>query len=286
MVHLTGRLTNALSQPQDASESLDFAEILKAYDREQRRDVLCFDTDREATSRVVRHVSRLGGQGAVLYWELAGANIEAAVREQIRYFEGIGQDFEWKVHEHDSPADIGAQLVALGFKAEEEETLVVLALNALPERLAAAATESVQRIIDPGSIDEIKSMMEEVWHEDFTDLATSLRLELNENAAHLGLYIARAGGVLASVGWLRFAERGSFASLWGGTTLPKYRNRGLYTALVAVRARDALRRGFRYLTVDAAPTSRPILEKLGFQALTRVRGYTWSAKRQKVGRSP
>ena len=38
--------------------------------------------------------------------------------------------------------------------------------------------------------------------------------------------------------------------------------------MVAARARDAVRLGAEYLIVDALPTSRPILERLGFVHLT------------------
>jgi hypothetical protein len=48
-----------------------------------------------------------------------------------------------------------------------------------------------------------------------------------------------------------FAKRGErgteFATLWGGGTLPAWRSRGIYRAIVAYRANLALRRGFRYL---------------------------------------
>jgi GNAT superfamily N-acetyltransferase len=258
---------------------LTIAQILALYDAEERRDVEDFDTHREASQSVVRHTSRFGGQGAVIYWDLAGADLEAVVREQIRYFESIGQDFEWKVYDHDSPVELGTQLVTLGFKPEAEETIVILDLAALPERLTTSTIENVERVFDPDDVNEIISMMESVWHDDFSDLAASLRAQLREDSSHLGLYVARMDGAPASVGWIRFHDRSCFASLWGGTTVPTYRNRGLYTALVAARAREALRHDSRYLTVDAAPTSRPILEKLGFRELTRARGYTWSVKR-------
>jgi len=37
-----------------------------------------------------------------------------------------------------------------------------------------------------------------------------------------------------------------------------YRKRGLYTALLAVRAQEGRARQVKYLTVDASPMSRPI----------------------------
>jgi GNAT superfamily N-acetyltransferase len=66
-----------------------------------------------------------------------------------------------------------------------------------------------------------------------------------------------------------------FAGLWGGATLPQYRKMGIYTAVVAARAQEAIRRGYRFLTVDAGDMSRPILQKRGFQLLTYTTPYTW-----------
>ena len=66
----------------------------------------------------------------------------------------------------------------------------------------------------------------------------------------------------------------SFASLWGGGTLPAYRGRGLYRGLVAHRAAEALRGGYRFLTIDARDaTSRPILERLGAVPLVGTTGW-------------
>ncbi|HEY0793243.1 MAG TPA: hypothetical protein VGD78_19420 [Chthoniobacterales bacterium] len=55
--------------------------------------------------------------------------------------------------------------------------------------------------------------------------------------------------------------------------MPSHRGGGLYRALVAARANEARRLGCRFLTVEARETSSPILERLGFVALTRVTGW-------------
>ncbi|HEY3017227.1 MAG TPA: GNAT family N-acetyltransferase, partial [Gaiellaceae bacterium] len=57
---------------------------------------------------------------------------------------------------------------------------------------------------------------------------------------------------------------------------PEWRRRGIYRALVAYRARLAERRGRRYLQVDASDESRPILERLGFVAVTTTTPFVWS----------
>jgi GNAT superfamily N-acetyltransferase len=90
---------------------------------------------------------------------------------------------------------------------------------------------------------------------------------LRDKSEQVSIYVAYVDGVPASVGWIDFHERSDFAGLWGGSTLPAYRKRGLYTALVAERAQEAIQRGVRYLTIDASPMSRAVLEKFGFRLM-------------------
>jgi GNAT superfamily N-acetyltransferase len=78
---------------------------------------------------------------------------------------------------------------------------------------------------------------------------------------------------------MRFPSGTEFATLWGGSTLPGWRRRGIYRALVHRRAQVAVARGRRYLEVDASSESRPILERLGFRAVTQTRPYVWSPPR-------
>jgi hypothetical protein len=76
--------------------------------------------------------------------------------------------------------------------------------------------------------------------------------------------IAEVEGTVVCAGWIRYVAGTSFATLWGGSTLPEYRNRGVYSAVVGYRAALAVRRGYDLLQVDASPNSRPILLRRGF----------------------
>jgi GNAT superfamily N-acetyltransferase len=80
--------------------------------------------------------------------------------------------------------------------------------------------------------------------------------------------VAYVDGLPVSGGRVDFDEGVEFAGLFGGVTLPEFRGRGLYRATVAKRAELARERGYRWLYVDALPTSRPILERNGFVAMT------------------
>ena len=50
----------------------------------------------------------------------------------------------------------------------------------------------------------------------------------------------------------------------------------IFRALVAHRARLAADHGYRYLQVDALPTSRPIPARLGFEPVARTTPYVWT----------
>ena len=82
-----------------------------------------------------------------------------------------------------------------------------------------------------------------------------------------------AGERPIAAGRLELPPSGEFAGLWGGGTVPDWRHRGVFRSLVAYRAKIARDRGFRYLQVDAAAASRPILERLGFVELAKTTPY-------------
>lgn len=77
-------------------------------------------------------------------------------------------------------------------------------------------------------------------------------------------------------GRVDFTPKASFAGLYGGATAPRWRHKGIYRALVRYRAELAARLGYRYLFVDAAPPSRPILERAGFVRAAITTPYDWS----------
>jgi GNAT superfamily N-acetyltransferase len=90
------------------------------------------------------------------------------------------------------------------------------------------------------------------------------------------MVVAMAGDDPVSSARVDFLANRDFARLWGGSTLPAWRGKGIYRALVAYRAELAAARGYRFLPVDASSQSRPILERLGFAAVASVTRYLWT----------
>ena len=83
-------------------------------------------------------------------------------------------------------------------------------------------------------------------------------------------------GEAVSYAILRMTEGTQFCGLWGGSTLPSWRRRGLYRALVSHRASMALERGYTLARVDTSPDSRPILVRLGLHPVADIRPYVLS----------
>ena len=83
------------------------------------------------------------------------------------------------------------------------------------------------------------------------------------------IYVAYLDGRLVARASASFSEHG--VTLFGGATLPDARGRGAYRALVAARWDDAVARGTPLLVTQAGRMSRPILERLGFRPVCKIR---------------
>jgi GNAT superfamily N-acetyltransferase len=231
---------------------------------------------REEIGDVVRHFGTNAPRGTVLYSRLTEANVEAVIEQQIFDFGQMQQDFEWKLFTHDSPPDLKDRLAARGFDIGEDEAVMVLDLQNLPDRLRQVPEQDVRPITSVDQIAIMLSVQETVWGHDYTNLRNDLTAELSDYPDQIMIYAVYDGNRPVSSAWMRFTPRSQFASLWGGSTLPDYRGQGHYTALLAVRAQAALKAGLRYLTVDASHMSRPILQKLGFEHISTVYECNWT----------
>ena len=143
---------------------------------------------------------------------------------------------------HDRPADLGGRLLAKGFEQGGRETLMVRPVGT-DDAPASPAGIDIRRVTDPAALADLVAVETEVWDDDNAWLAGALAAELAQDAQALAIYIAYAGAAPVSTGWIRFHGGRAFATLWGGSTLKAYRSRGIYRALVGIRAALARSRG-------------------------------------------
>lgn len=241
-------------------------EVLALYDRDQRREIDFPGMRRDVLPHLIRFVRPMPGMSFVLYSNLDETTADAAIDEQVAYFGRLHSDFEWKAYSHDRPADLAARLVARGFVAEEPDAIMALDVAAAPASLLSPPAADVRRLTDPEQLADVVEVLEPVWGEDFAWVHDRLGKHM-AIPGYLSVFVAYVAGVSACAGWTYY-NPGHFAGLWGGSTLPAYRGRGLYTAVLAARVREARARAIPFLTIDAGSMSRPIVARHGFELLT------------------
>ncbi|MFE0462098.1 GNAT family N-acetyltransferase [Kitasatospora sp. NPDC058965] len=257
---------------------MDDSAVLETYDRELRREAGPDGPGAvvHRTDRLVRHDGGPQGWSAVLWSDLDEAGADAAIADQIAYFTACGREFEWKHYRHDRPADLPDRLLAAGFTAEPPETLMVAeaAAQAVPVRLPEGV--HLRTETDETAVRLLAEVNGLAFGENAERLAERLLAQLAAAPETITLVVAMAGERPVSAARMETLPGVSFAGLWSGGTHPDWRGRGLYRALVAHRARLALDRGYRYLQVDASDQSRPILDGLGFAALSVTTPFTYT----------
>ena len=261
--------------------SLDPAAVLSEYDAQVRRGLHSDGSGSlgERVGPVVRWSMADGAGWSGIAWsDLDAGTADAVIAEHVAYFAGRGEQFEWKSYSYDQPPDLGERLAANGFAAEDAEALMVADAGQIAAHDGAddVLPDGVRivPVTDEAGVELMIDVHDRVFGPDPL-LRRSLIGQLRNSPDLEVLVLAMAGDTPVCSARVSF-DSTDFAGLWGGGTLPEWRGRGIYRAMVGYRARLAAARGYRYLQVDASPMSRPILERLGFACLAMTTPYVWS----------
>ena len=254
---------------------MDRDKVLKQLDRDRRH----LARDGEVLD-VLPDLTRLraadGSHHTVIYAALDEHTADAAIAREVAHHRGLGVPFEWKHFAHDGPADMLRRLERSGFEIGPCEAVLVYDLSDVPPWANVPEAAAVVRVDRLEQVSAYRAVAEAVVGKDYAFTAGQLAEAIRAGSTQHRGYIALApDGTPAAVGRLYTHPDSAFAGLYGGGTLPSHRGQGLYRATVAARACDAVALGARYLLVDALPTSRPILERLGFRWLTDTWPCEW-----------
>ncbi|MEV4941675.1 GNAT family N-acetyltransferase [Streptomyces zaomyceticus] len=229
----------------------------------------------ERVGDVVRQTGPAHAWNGVLWSGLDDTTADGVIAGQIDHYRSAGLSFEWKLYGHDTPADLGDRLLAAGFSAEDPETLMAAEADALPHDVPLPEGVELRAVTDEQGVRQVVEVHERAFGTDSTHIGRQLLDRLAADPDTVTAVVALAAGEPVSAARLELCPGTDFAGLWGGGTVESWRGRGLYRALVAHRARIAAERGHRYVQVDAADTSRPILHRLGFLTLSTTTPYTY-----------
>jgi GNAT superfamily N-acetyltransferase len=231
----------------------------------------------EADAGVLRWVAP-GKQTSCITWsELSADTADQVIAAQKQYFAARGTPVEWKLYDYDQPADLAQRLVAAGFEPDDEELMLVAETAAIDAVVVLPAGVRLVPVADPAGVEAMMAVHDLAFTEHPSpELGERLLAQLKKTPELIQMVVAMAGDEPVAAARIEFIPGTDFAGLWGGGTVPAWRSKGIFRALVACRAGLATERGYRYLQVDALPTSQPILQRLGFEPVASTTPYVWT----------
>ena len=254
---------------------------LQAYDDQLRTDA---ETPGALSVRrlgPLRLVTFAGGRGFITYRDLGGADaagIQRLVDGALAHFRadaGISR-VEWKSRGHDAAPGLHETLLAAGFVPDEPESIMIGPLEALCTDAAVPAGVTVRRVTTDADVRAMSAAVDEAFGEAVDTRMADALLERLSRGDGMELWAAEADGRVVCGGRLEPVPGTEFVGIWGGATLPGYRGRGIYRALLNARARSALAQGKTLVHSDSTEDSRPILERAGLLKVSSTTPYNWS----------
>lgn len=234
---------------------------------------------RVADDNIVKYIYEGGGTGFISYFNAASLTIDDLIKREIAYFTAINQSFEWKVYGTDLPEDIGERLVAYGFTAEQSESFMARDIRdyhpnlTTPDGVKCRAVTSKQMFRDAFNIQNTEFPLDVNEHvEDYWS-----KYQADKNCT---IYVVYEGNKPVSSARLDLTPDSIFAGMWAGTTLKEFRGKGHYQVLLNYRIHEAKLTGYQYMTIDALGTSRPIVEKHGFELITTTTPYIFTPNKR------
>ncbi len=260
---------------------IDDVALLSAYDKQMRgignpgRPGLIIERDGPVLRAAGQHRGLVTGSRDL---GVSGAELDALIVRQREYFRARNEAVEWKTRGHDLPADLPDRLRAAGFVPEDQETVVIGVAADLATDPVLPTGTTLREVASDDDLYAIADMESAVWGEDLSWMGEELitRRAADPDGVMFFAVTDDAAGQVVSAAWTVFYPGTDFAYLAGGSTLEAWRRRGIYRALVAVRAQRAAARGTRYVMVDASDDSAPILRRLGLRAVTTTTPYVWT----------
>ena len=223
-----------------------------------------------------------GGRGFVTYQDLGHADadeINGWVEAALAHFRADPDitRVEWKTRGHDHAPGLHESLLRHGFTPDEPESVMIGTAQSLAVDVRLPDGVTLRQVSAEDDVRAMCAMAAEAFGDsaaEGTEMADALLSRLARDDG-MELWAAEAAGQVVSSGRLEPVPGTEFAGIWGGSTLPEWRGRGIYRALTAARATSALRLGKTLIHSDSTEDSRPILERYGFHRVSSTTPYLW-----------
>ena len=219
----------------------------------------------EIADDITRQLPQHGDDEALLWLaRFPTQDADRRITEELDRLKRRDWAAEWKLHDFDEPGDLKARLTERGLIAQPDEALMILDVGRAEPRAFADTDVRIEEA-SVTDLDEIASLQEEIWGIRLPWLSRTLHEMTHPVRGTAKVFCARTAQRIVGSGWIEFHGGSRFAQLCGGSLLEDYRGRGIYSRLFQRRLDEARARAVPYIAVDAAPMSRPILERRGFE---------------------
>lgn len=229
----------------------------------------------EGSERVLREYSPDRSECRIIRVKATSEEIPDVIAMEKSRADQFKYTLEWKVYEHDVPANLTKNLLLEGFEPEDEEAVLVFPLTT-PIDLKKTLTEiEIVKIQDQQSLWEVAEISHEIGRKDVDTEMKRLGDIMREAPSSMSVYVLRKKGEPISCGRVHYQPGSSFAELAGHRTKTKHRRLGYFSFLVCHQLMDIAKLSYPYVFVDALPTSELALRRLGFISLTKTRPFIY-----------
>jgi hypothetical protein len=240
---------------------MDLAAVRALFDKRQRAEPpSVVGVERTWFDGVLRTTT--GADHFINWWDFPSDRMTAIVEREAAHFRAIGGDLQWRVYGHDRPEGLERALADAGFEDRGVEKLLALEVSAAAN-LERPPNVDVRPVRTEEELAGYVAVLRNAFGDEGWATQDLYRPWLTDPT--MALFLAYVGGEPAATGRLETPRDFPFAGLSDGAVVPHY------------RAAEAGRRRAHYLLVNARETSRPILERLGFEPLATRHGWMLKA---------
>ena len=192
-------------------------------------------------------------------------DVHGIVEATAARFMARGVDFFWLVHPSATPADLGDRLAAHGLEAVEQATGMSLDLDDWDT--AEPAPGAVYReVLDDADLDAYGELNAAYWElpDEDARLVAEFHREWGPGRAPGHRYLALVEGAPVGKGYLSLAAPPGVAAIYGMTTRPEARGRGVASGLTATLLGRAKELGCRRVVLHSSNMAVAVYRRVGF----------------------
>ncbi|SRR5579875_247895 len=208
--------------------------------------------------------------------------LNAAIESLLARYRERQRPFVWWVWPSTSPATLGEALASCGLTYRGEGPGMAMSLANLPANHTLDLTEglSIEEVNEHETLAEWLGAMNVAYGEDADNISAEklarealLGLPEERAARRYRRYLARLDGAPVATAFT-FVHAGA-VGLYGVTTIPQARRRGIGAAVSLAALVAAQNDGCQFAVLESSPLGEPVYRQLGFREASRIRSYVW-----------